>query len=297
MSNQKQIEIYRHRDVSPGRSLTERNRLLFLMELDSIGSREEYERCLGQFITYLRLEFSVNELKAEREHINAYKNNLLLNKKNGKATINKKLSVISSYFHYLLSKDLIENNPCEFIRRYRLANIGTSVAITREEVEIIYRSMPQKNFNQLRQKTMVIILFETGLRISELLSIRISAIKKDFGDYILEVVQKGGKIHRVILNELSLSWVGFYLEEISRLGEVDPEDLFFKTSSGRKINRNNFSRALKKIAVAAGINSKIHPHTSRVTFIRQKYKEGMDIYTIRKKVGHSSVTTTERYLN
>ena len=75
------------------------------------------KRGLSEFITYLRLEFSINELKAEREHINAYKNHLLLNKKNAKATINKKLAVASSYFQYLLSKRVIEENPCEFMTR------------------------------------------------------------------------------------------------------------------------------------------------------------------------------------
>ena len=112
------IEISKFdRNLRHSLSENEKNRLLFLMELDSIGSRSEYKRGLSEFITYLRLEFSINELKAEREHINAYKNHLLLNKKNAKATINKKLAVASSYFQYLLSKRVIEENPCEFMTR------------------------------------------------------------------------------------------------------------------------------------------------------------------------------------
>ena len=96
------VEINKtERNLRRDLSENEKNRLLFLMELDSIGSRAEYKRGLSEFITYLRLEFSINELKAEREHINAYKNHLLLNKKNGKATINKKLAVVSSYFQFM----------------------------------------------------------------------------------------------------------------------------------------------------------------------------------------------------
>jgi hypothetical protein len=63
------------------------------MELDSLGNRALYKRGLSEFITYLKLEFSINKLFTSREHINAYKNYLLYNKKNGKATINKKLAV------------------------------------------------------------------------------------------------------------------------------------------------------------------------------------------------------------
>lgn len=278
-------------------SSNEKNRLLFIMELDSIGSRAEYRRGLSEFITYLRLEFSINELVATREHINAYKNYLLHNKKNGKSTINKKLAVVSSYFAYLISKKFLENNPCEFIRRFKMANIGTSVAITREEVERLYNSMSTGKLYDLQKKTMIILLFETGMRISELLSLKIGSIKRDFGDYILEFEQKGGVIHRVILNELALSYLGKFLEELTLAGsKFSEEKILFQTRSGRNINRKNFARLLKTLAQKAGLSCDIHPHTARVSFIRQMHKENMDIYSIRKKVGHSSVKTTERYL-
>jgi integrase/recombinase XerD len=293
------LEINRtERNLRRNLSDNEKNRMLFLMELDSIGSREEYKRGLGEFITYIRTEFSINELKIEREHVNAYKNHLLLNKKNAKSTINKKLAVISSYFHYLQSKRILEENPCEFIRRFRMANVGTSVAITRDEVEQLYNSMPGTRLYDLQKKTMVVLLFETGMRISELLSLKIGSIKRDFGDYILEFEQKGGGIHKVILNELALSYLGNLLEELGNKGTELSEDKFlFQTKTGRKINRKNFARLTKSLGLKAGISSEIHPHTARVSFIRQKHKENMDIYSIRKKVGHSSVRTTERYLN
>ena len=286
------------RNLRHSLSENETNRLLFLMELDSIGSRAEYKRGLSEFITYLRIEFSINELVTTREHINAYKNHLLLNKKNGKATINKKLAVVSSYFQYLLSKRVVEENPCEFIRRFRMANVGTSVAITRDEVELLYNSMSTNKLYDLQKKTMIILLFETGMRISELLALKIGSIKRDFGDYVLEFEQKGGAIHRVPLNELALSYLGKFLEELSATkSELDEKKFLFQTRSGRKINRKNFYRLLNTLSAKAGLSCEIHPHTARVSFIRQKHKEGMDIYSIRKKVGHSSVRTTERYLN
>lgn len=285
------------RNLRRSLSENEKNRLLFIMELDSIGSRAEYKRGLSEFITYLRLEFSINELVTSREHINAYKNYLLHNKKNGKSTINKKLAVVSSYFTYLISKKVLENNPCEFIRRFKMANVGTSVAITREEVELLYNSMSTGKLYDLQKKTMIILLFETGMRISELLTLKIGSIKRDFGDYILEFEQKGGAIHRVILNELALSYLGKFLEELTTVRtDLSEEKILFQTRSGRNINRKNFARLLKILAQKAGLGSKIHPHTARVSFIRQKHKENMDIYSIRKKVGHSSVKTTERYL-
>jgi site-specific recombinase XerD len=292
------IEINKtERNLRRTLSDNEKHRLLFLMELDSIGSRAEYKRGLSEFITYLRLEFSINEQLATREHINAYKNHLLLNKKNAKATINKKLAIVSSYYQYLLSKRLLEENPCEFIRRFRMSNTGTSVAITRDEIEQLYNTISATRLYDLQIKTMIILLFETGMRISELLSLKIGSIKRDFGDYILEFEQKGGAIHRVILNELALSYLGRFLEELTAIGsDLSEEKILFQTRSGRQINRKNFARLLNTLAKKAGLSSEIHPHTARVSFIRHKHKENMDIYSIRKKVGHSSVRTTERYL-
>ena len=179
-----------------------------------------------------------------------------------------------------------------------MANVGSSVAITREEVEQLYNSLPSFKLYDLQKKTMIVLLFETGVRISELLMLKIGSIKRDFGDYILEFQQKGGAVHRVVLNELALSYLGKFLEELSLAGlDLTEEKILFQTRSGRNINRKNFARLLKLMAKNAGLSSEIHPHTSRVSFIRQRHKEGMDIYSIRKKVGHSSVRTTERYLN
>jgi integrase/recombinase XerD len=297
------VEIIKtERNLRRNLSNNEKNRLQFLMELDSVGSRIEYKRALAEFITYGRVEFSINELLVTREHVNAYKNHLLHNKKNGKSTINKKLAVVSSYYHFLQSKRVLEENPCEFIRRFRIANIGTSVAITRDEIEKLYQSIPGIKLYDLQKKTMVILLFETGMRISELLSLKIGSIKRDFGEYVLEFEQKGGTIHKVILNELALSFLGKFLEELSAElsnagAELVENNLLFQTKTGRKINRKNFARLIKSLGLRSGISSEIHPHTARVSFIKQKHKEGMDIYSIRKKVGHSSVRTTERYLN
>lgn len=280
-------------------SSNEKNRLLFLMEKDSIGTRSEYKRSLSEFIIYLRSEFQINELKAAREHISAFKNHLEINSKNSKSTINKKLAVVSSYFRFLLEKKIISENPCEFIKRYRMPNLGKSVAITRAEVEQIYGSLPTRNLHELQKKTMIVLLFETGMRVSELLNLKVGSIKRDFGEYILEFEQKGGVIHRVVLNEVTLSFLGKYLEkrpESRGEREFFNHEFLFVTKNDRRIDRKNFYRMIKSIGDNAGLSLKIHPHTARVSFIRQKHKENMDIYTIRKKVGHSSVRTTERYL-
>ena len=87
----------------------------------------------------------------------------------------------------------------------------------------------------LQKKSMIILLFETGMRISELLTLKIGSIKRDFGDYILEFEQKGGAIHRVVLNELALSYLGNFLEELAISGsEPTEEKILFQTRSAHK---------------------------------------------------------------
>ena len=278
-------------------SQNEKNRLLFLLEKDSKGTRDEYKRTLSEFIIYLRSEFNINEVKAQREHINAFKQHLEINQKNSRSTINKKLAVVSSYFRFLEEKRIISENPCEFIRRFRMPNIGKSIAITRAEVELIYGSLPTSNLYELQKKTMIVLLFETGMRISELLNLKFGTIKRDFGEYVLEFEQKGGVTHKIVLNEVALSYLGKYLEALVEVGRGEKEsEYLFLTKNKRVIDRKNFYRMIQSIGKSSGIMAVIHPHTARVSFIKQKHKEGMDIYSIRKKVGHSSVRTTERYL-
>jgi integrase/recombinase XerD len=179
-----------------------------------------------------------------------------------------------------------------------MANIAKSVAITREEVELLYYSLPFKTIKEKQFKVMVVLLFETGIRISELLNLKIGSIKKNFGKYVLEFNQKGDRLHRVELNELCLSFLGCYLELMSsRCDSLAEDHNLFQTSKGRSINRKNFYRSLKAIKQKIGFGFDIHPHTARVSFIRQRHEEGMDVYSIKKMVGHSSVNTTERYLN
>ncbi len=272
-------------------------RLNFLKDLNSSGTREEYRRNLGEFLVYLRSEFTINELSVGREHITAFKDYLILNKKNCKVTVNKKIAVISSYFVFLINSRILLDNPCFYVRRFNSSNIGRTRALDRSTVETLYRSLPQLTFEQLKKKTMIILLFETGIRESELLGLRLNSIQYDFGSYVLFFEQKGGKFHKVRLKELAVSYLGKYIEEFLKHKTEHKEDsLLFSTKSNLRISRKNFCRMLICIGKKYGIDSNLNPHMARATYIRQSHKEGRDIYSIKKDVGHSSVTTTERYL-
>lgn len=286
-----------HSNLRRNLSELDMHRLRFLQDFNSIGTRNEYKRNLGEFITYIRTEFLINELKVEREHITAFKSYLQLNRSNSSVTINKKLSVISSYFSYLQNLRIVNDNPCFYVRRFNVSNLGMTRALDRKSVEKLYTSLPSSNFHHLKIKTMVVLLIETGIRESELLSLKLSSITKDFGSYVLIFDQKGGKKHKVILNELAVAILGQYLEQLLELGpSTGEESLLFSTKSGKKIDRKNFYKLFKKIGSKYNIDNDLNPHMTRATYIRQKYEEGIDIYRVKKDVGHSSIKTTERYL-
>jgi site-specific recombinase XerD len=156
--------------------------------------------------------------------------------------------------------------------------------------------MKSDDIRSLQKKTMIIVMFETGIRVSELLSLKVKYLKKDFGQFIVEFPQKGGVNHKVVLSDLAICYLGRFIEELERLGVKKEEDHYlFLTKHGRRFDRKNFYLILRRQSLVSGAIG-MHPHSARVSYIRQKHHEGMDIYTIRKKVGHSSVSTTERYL-
>lgn len=269
-------------------------RRMFIEYYNSHATRSEYHRCLGEYIAYLRLHFAVTEIRATSDHVNAFKNHLLKNLQNNEVTINKKISVVSSYYTFLMRRKLISDNPVRFIRKFKVSNTGKSRAITRDEIEQIYRSLKEETRYQITIKTMIILLFETGIRVSELINLKTDNIIYDYGEYYLEFVQKGGKKHKVKLNDVSKYYIGRLLEN-ENLDETSP-DYIFKTKNGRVFDRKNLYRLIVSLGKKNELRVKIHPHTARVSYIREALETGREIYSIKKSVGHSSIKTTERYL-
>lgn len=270
-------------------------RRLFLEYFNSIGTKIEYRRCLDEYVGYLRMHFTITEIKANSDHVNSFKNFLLNEVSNNEITINKKLSIVSSYYTFLMRRKLIDDNPVRFIRKFKVSNSGKSRAITRDEIEQIYRSLKEETRYQITIKTMIVLLFETGIRVSELINLKTENIIYDYGDYCLEFIQKGGKKHKVKLNEVSKYYIGRLLEN-ENLDEFSPANIF-KTKNGRVFDRKNVYRLIVGLGKKNDLKVKIHPHTARVSFIREALESGLEIYSIKRAVGHSSIKTTERYLS
>lgn len=269
-------------------------RKLFLEYFNSVGTKNEYRRCLDEYVGYLRMHFTITEIKANSDHINAFKNFLLNEVSNNEVTINKKLSIVSSYYTFLMRRKLISDNPVRFIRKFKVSNTGKSRAITRDEIEQIYRSLKEETRYQITVKAMIILLFETGIRVSELINLKSDNIIYDYGEYYLEFAQKGGKKHKVKLNEVSKYYIGRLLEN-ENLDESS-SDYIFKTKNGRIFDRKNVYRLIVGLGRKNYLRVKIHPHTARVSYIREALESGQEIYSIKRAVGHSSIKTTERYL-
>jgi site-specific recombinase XerD len=114
--------------------------------------------------------------------------------------------------------------------------------------------------------------------------------------FLMELDSVGSRAEYMVTKTGMPTLAGAIVGHVPSGKNLPVDRILFQTRSGRNINRKNFARLLNTLALKAGLSSEIHPHTARVSFIRQKQKENMDIYSIRKKVGHSSVRTTERYL-
>lgn len=269
-------------------------RKLFISYFNSEGTREEYERCLGGYLGYLRMHFGISEIRATSDHINAFKNFLYVDVKNSEVTINKKLSIVSSYYTFLMRRKIVLDNPVRFIKKFKVSSMGRSRAITRNEIELIYSSLKENTAYQITIKTLIIVLFELGIRVSELINLTTENIIYDYGDYCLDFTQKGGKNHKVKLNELTKCYLGKLLQ--LRSVEEGSVELLFRTKTGQRFDRKNIYRLLAGIGKRNDLKVKIHPHTARVSFIREALESGREIYSIKRSVGHSSVKTTERYL-
>ncbi|MFC1852742.1 site-specific tyrosine recombinase XerD, partial [candidate division CSSED10-310 bacterium] len=205
----------------------------------------------------------------------------------------RRISVYKSLFRFGLLEKLIEHDPVETIEAPRLVKKLPDV-LDFEEVELLL-SAPQIEHHQgLRDRSMLETLYATGLRVSELVSLRMSNINLVVG--YARCMGKGAKERIVPLGKHAQDWLGQYVQTarpfLSRKRLTD--DLYINRL-GRKMSRQNFWKIIKKYTDQVGIKKNISPHMLRHSFATHLLERGADLRSVQMFLGHSDISTTEIY--
>ncbi|HRU50026.1 MAG TPA: tyrosine-type recombinase/integrase [Candidatus Absconditabacterales bacterium] len=267
-------------------------KFLYYLEYEKNNSPktlENYSLWLNRFINYIG-DIDVTEIKAM--HILDYRmylNSLNLSKK----TINYHIVAIRSFLKFCLKNDIDCMSP-EKLELSKIPNREINYLLE-EEVEKIMQApflVKQNDLKRKRDSAILWMLYGTGLRVSELISIKRSQINPESKQF--SVVGKGSKIRATFLTKNAKEALVEYLK-----ARTDDSDYLFISlsgnSMGKALSRNSIEDIVRNYASLAGIEKKVTPHTLRHSFATTLLKKGADIRAVQTLLGHSSITTTQIY--
>ena len=254
-----------------------------------------YERRLSKntILAYKKdLNIIINTLKKDLNQLNKDDiNNFLKNMDASSRTKAHYLTVLNSYYNYLIFTGLLSMNPCDGIKSPKIEK-KLPVYLTIEEIDKLFNIRLNKPIDY-RNKAMLELLFATGTRISELTSLTLSQI--NFEESIIKVMGKGKKERIIPIANNALNYLKVYIYNYREYLVKNTNDYVFLNKNGEKISRQGFFKILKKMAQDSGINKNISPHVLRHSFATYLLNNGVDLRVIQELLGHENLETTEIY--
>ena len=255
----------------------------------SANTVEAYLRDLRDFAHYVLRMWDVDPRKVEPEMIERYLA-WLYERGREKSSQARALCSLRSFYNYLLVTDKIEASPVEFILAPKFGRQLPDV-LTTDEIDRIITAIDPSTAKGLRDRAMLETLYSCGLRVSELISLRMSDLF--FGEGYLRVIGKGDKQRLVPVSALARDRIQLYLEQRQpwRAGE----EIVFLNNRGRKLTRVMVFTIIRQAAERAGVEKRISPHTFRHSFATHLLEGGASIRQVQEMLGHESILTTEIY--
>lgn len=217
-----------------------------------------------------------------------------LHGRNGKTTIARKLAAIRSFFRHLHKLGLILENPAGEIRTPKHSK-PIPVYLTVDDMFRLLDDVPAEGLLGLRNKAMLETLYAGGIRVSELAGLNVTDVDSEAG--VVRVLGKGNKERIVPIGPKAVKAISDYRSAIDALSPENPPDggaLFLNKNMGRLTTRS-IARVVDKFARAVGLAIPISPHALRHSFATHMLDAGADLRAVQELLGHSSLSTTQRY--
>ena len=204
------------------------------------------------------------------------------------------LSSIKSFYNYLIFDDKINENPSIQIYSPKLEK-KFPIVLTTHEIDKIISSIDLSVENGERNRTIIECLYSCGLRVSELINLKISEI--NFTEEYVRIIGKGNKQRITPINNNLIKYFNNYINHIRSKIKINRKDIdyLFLNRRGTKISRVLVFNIVKEACEKAGIKKNISPHTFRHSFATHLVEGGADLRAVQEMLGHSNITTTEIY--
>jgi integrase/recombinase XerD len=248
-----------------------------------------YRSDLYKFSQWLQQQ-KIELLKVQANEILAY---LALAENKSSRTVARRLSSLRRLYEYLLREDRIKHNPVSNIDAPRLGRSLPKI-LTESEVEALLEAPDTEDNLGIRDKCMLELLYATGLRVSELVSLTVQQLNLRQG--VIRVTGKGNKERLVPLGEEATQWLEQYLSFArNEILNNSMSDALFPSKRAKAMTRQTFWHMIKRYAVLAGINKSLSPHVLRHAFATHLINHGADLRVVQMLLGHSDISTTQIY--
>ena len=202
------------------------------------------------------------------------------------------ITVLNAFYKFLLEEKIIKSNPCENIVNTKIPRKLPNY-LTEEEINNLLDIKLETPYDY-RNKAMLELLYATGLRISELINLKINDI--DYNECFLRVFGKGKKERIVPIGDIALKYLSIYTNKYRNEILVNTiSDYLFISNAKKNITRQGFFKILKKESSRAGIKKVVSPHVLRHSFATHLLSNGADLRIIQELLGHENIITTEIY--
>ena len=244
-----------------------------------------YRIDLERFNEYFKNK-GINEI--DNSDLKKYIKSLDLNEK----SISRTISSLKSFYKFLIIEKIVKNNPTDGLYMPKVKKSLPNIMSVEDVTKLL--DIKLDDHFSYRNKAMLELMYATGLRVSELVELKLNDI--DFSDDIIRIMGKGSKERIIPIGDIALEYLEEYINNHrSLMLKGNSCDYVFLNNHGKKMTRQGFFKIIKKIAKDVGINSEISPHTLRHSFASHLLKYGADLRTIQELLGHSDISTTQVY--
>lgn len=204
------------------------------------------------------------------------------------------ISGLKAFYKFLVFEHVMEDNPSQLLEAPRLGRrLPDTLSIN--EIDTLIGSIDHSKAEGPRNRAILETLYSCGLRVSELINLKLSNVHVDAG--FIRVVGKGNKERLVPIGSSALKYIQIYLDNVRNHAVIQQgeEDIVFLNRRGKRLTRVMIFTIIKNLTAVSGLNKTISPHTFRHSFATHLIEGGADLRAVQEMLGHESITTTEIY--
>lgn len=266
------------------------------LEADKGASKNtilSYKRDLQKFDEYLAKQGINDAARVTDTTLNSY---VLFLEKNGSApsSISRNIASIKAFFGYLFQEKKINDNPALKLKAPKIEKKFPEI-LTIQETDTLLEQPNGKTAKGIRDKAMLELLYATGIRVSELIGLKVTDVNVKLG----YIICNAGEKERVIPfgTKAKSALVDYLKSARTELLHGNESEYMFINCSGKEMSRQGFWKLIKYYGEKAGIKSELTPHTLRHSFAAHMVENGADLRAVQEMMGHSDISTTQVYLN